>query len=807
MIHVEEIRLENAHMKRAFILDTDNTTYIFAVDRAGNLVHLYYGDSIQMDIDMLDALIPKQTNQNGCSIIADKVLHNQCLDDVCLEISGRGKGDMREPFVDIEYADGSRTCDFRYKDYRVEKKINPAGLPGAYDESGNTQSLVITLCDYNHENVKLELVYSVFERTDCITRFARVINESEQEITLHRLMSVQLDEEAFEWKVTSFHGDWTREMGRYDVLLQAGKYVNDSATGFSSNKANPFVMFGESQVSEYFGKCYACNLIYSGNHREYFEDGGHGKKRMLAGINPDFFRWKLESGESFDAPEAVLTYADNGYEGISAHMHAFVSEHIVRGTWKKKQRPVLLNSWEATYFDVQEKKVLKLAKAAKEVGIELFVLDDGWFGKRDNDACSLGDWYDNKKKLPDGLSGLAQKVRNMGMSFGIWVEPEMVSEDSDLYRNNPDWAVKIPGNEHSAGRNQMVLDMSKREVQDYIIDSMTDVFTRSKAEYVKWDMNRHMSDMYSQGFDSSRQQEFAHRYILGLYRVLDELTKRFPDILFEACASGGNRFDLGMLCYMPQVWASDCTDAICRGAIQNGYSYGYPQSVIGAHVSGCPNHQTLRVTPIETRFAVASAGILGYEYNLCDAKSDELDVIKEQITTYKKWRQVLQFGQLYRLNSGTKCAYGNMSVMNHSIPYDTDVVRWNIVSEDQAYAVGIVLQGQVNPNYSHHKFKTRGLAADKKYHFYNRKLKYDIHRMGDLVNTISPVHIKQDSLVHEVVAKFVKLDGEIEDITVSGAVLNKAGVQLAQSFPGTGFGANTAIYQDYDARMYFMEII
>lgn len=786
-------------------LETKNTSYIFYADEVGNLVHLYYGKKIAKGKDMIRALVPKVQNANGCSVIADVNMPNLCLDDVCLEMSVRGKGDMREPFVEICYADGSSSSDFRFETVRLETfKAMPDFLPGAYLENTDKQtyhSAIVSMRDKN-SRCRLELVYSVFEDCDCITRFARLINDGNEPVLIKRLMSAQLDFDVPQMKVTAFHGDWAREMNRYDTVVQTGKYVSESATGFSSNKANPFFMFGGCDVGEYTGDCYAMNLIYSGNHRECVEASGHGKMHVLSGINPDFFSWQLEPGKKFDAPEAVFTYSNTGYEGISMHMHHFVREHVVRGSWKRKERPILLNSWEATYFGVQEKKILKLAKAAKDVGIELFVLDDGWFGKRNDDTSSLGDWTDNREKLPNGLAGLSKKIKEMGMQFGIWVEPEMISEDSDLYRAHPDWAVRIPQKAHAVGRNQMLLDLTREEVQEYLIDTMSDVFTRSAADYVKWDMNRHMSDYYSLSLGTHRQGEFSVRYMMGLYHVLNELVKRFPNILFEACASGGNRFDLGMLSYMPQVWASDCTDAMCRGVIQNGYSYGYPQSVIGAHVSGCPNHQTLRMTPLETRFAVAAAGILGYECNLCDAKSEELSQIREQIAVYKKWRNTLQFGQFYRLHAGAACGYGSEKRFTS---FDTDFVSWNIVSQDKKHAVGIVLQQMAVANYSHRKFQARGLAEEAEYHFYNRFLKYDIHCMGDLINTVSPVHIRQDSLMQEFISKIYRLDGEKEDYMVTGSFLENAGVQLAQGYAGTGFAANTALYQDFAARMYFME--
>lgn len=771
------------------VLHTKNTTYCFRVDEAGNLQHLYYGSKISLRGDAFDALAPRISNQNGCSIIADPLLANVCLDDYPMEISSRGKGDMKEPFAEVTYADGSRTSDFRFETaYVLSEEDKPEGFPSALNDKD--EAVCIVLRDRNSD-LRMELVYRVFWECDCITRFARLVNEGAEPVVVNRLMSAQLDLPWGELKVTSFHGDWTREMGRYDTRLSAGKFMSDSAAGFSSNKANPFFMAANYDADETSGEVVAMNLLYSGNHREIAEIGSHGSSRLLTGINPDFFSWRLEKGEVFAAPEAVLTYSGRGYEGISRHMHDFVQEHIVRGTWKKKERPILINSWESMYFNVQEKNLLKLAAQAKKAGMELFVLDDGWFGKRNDDKSSLGDWYDNTKKLPEGLAGLSRKIKKMGLMFGIWVEPEMVSEDSDLYLAHPDWAVRIPGKDHAVGRNQMLLDLSREEVQEYIIEEMSDVFTRGDVDYVKWDMNRHISDYYSQALPIERQGEFSVRYIQGLYHVMGELNKRFPNILFEACASGGNRFDLGMLCFMPQIWASDCTDAICRGEIQEGYSYGYPQSVIGAHVSGSPNHQTLRVTPLETRFAVASAGILGYELNLADAKPEDLEEIKAQTELYKKWRRTLQFGRFYRLEKLSK----------------TDLVRWNIVSRDKKKAVGFKVQTLCRPNFTNQRFRTRGLKEQAMYSFTNRARRFDIHRMGDLINTALPVHIKQDSLVHDVASKFYKLDGETENAKVSGSLLNHAGIVTAQSFGGTGLGEGTGLYQDFDARLYFMEEI
>ncbi len=797
---------------KRFTLETKNTTYAFCVDELGLLQHLYYGSKIDLSGDALLALQQKYPNPNGCSTVLSKDASTLALDDACLEFSTRGKGDMREAFVELELSDGSRTSDFRYWQHTIRTdKISPEGLPASYfEESAENKapaanpdsvakSLVIKCKDKNSDAV-LELVYTAFEDCDCIVRSSRLINGGEKDIIVRRLMSLQLDVEWERAKVTSFHGDWAREMRAEELCLAGGKYVIESGTGFSSNRQNPFFMVSEPLAGEYHGGCYGFNLVYSGGHKEVVEMTSHGKTHIVTGMRPEDGWFLLKAGEELYAPEAVMTYSDGGYEGISGSMHRFVREHIVRGEWKKKERPVLLNSWEALYFHVNEKKIEKLAKDAAAIGIELLVLDDGWFKGRNDDTSSLGDWTADEKKLPNGLKGLSKKVKAQGVKFGIWVEPEMVNENSDLYRAHPEWAVRIPEQEHAEGRNQMLLDLSNKEVVDYLIESMSQVFEQSGADYVKWDMNRNFTDIYSQTLPRERQGEFLYRYMQGLYRLMGTLVKKFPHILFEGCASGGNRFDLGILSYFPQIWASDDSDAIARIQIQNGYSYGYPQSVIGAHVSGCPNHQTLRNTPLSTRYAVASFGVLGYETNISDASKEELAEMKAQIALYKQWRKTLQFGRWYRLGG---------SVLERERAYrtsfDKDLVKWLAVSEEQDKAVAVTVQGQVTPHYGHHIIKTRGLKEDVSYHFYNIPVKHDLHRFGELVNMIAPIHIKQDSLLHDTLARFIKMDGAKEDVTVSGSLLNKAGIHLAQSFAGTGYNANTEVYQDYDACVYYIE--
>lgn len=786
-----------------FVLNTLHTTYAFGVLPTGQVEHLYYGRKISLYEPLKEAVKPLREQhifQPGNSVVYDRDHENYSLEDMCLEMSSYGKGDIREPFVEILYADGSISSDFVYDSYEISKeKVLWETLPNAVDD-GKGDHLKIRLKDKNSSLV-LELFYDIYEDCDVICRRSRLCQEGEETVEIRRLMSCQLDFEDSDYVFTNFHGAWAREMRKYETKLQAGRLVNDSYTGTTSNRANSFVMLSKEKTNEDQGDCYGFHLLYSGNHYEALEVNGYGKTRLVTGMNPRSFSWELKQGEVFEAPEAVLAYSPEGYNGMSQCMHRFIREYIVRGKWQKKERPVLLNSWEASYFDINEKQLLSLAKAGKEVGIELFVMDDGWFGKRDDDKTSLGDWDANRKKLPGGVEGICKKINDLGMDFGIWIEPEMISRDSDLYREHPDWAMEIPGKDHAEGRNQKLLDLSRKEVQDFIIDEMSKLFSSAPIRYVKWDMNRIVSDSYSQNLPAGKQGEVLHRYVLGLYRCMKELTEKFPEILFEGCAAGGNRFDPGILCYFPQIWASDDTDALCRAEIQTGYSYGYPPSVLSNHVSSCPNHQTLRVTPLETRFQVAAFGILGYECNLKDTKKEDLEAMKEQIALYKKWRRILQFGNFYRGRSFTEAeSFGSVLAGTAG-----NLTEWTMVSEDQRLAAGCYLQKLVQPNSQYGVYYAKGLAKESKYHFYNRRLKHNIKEFGDLINTVAPVHIRQDSPAHQLMAKFVKLDGELEDLTAYGDTLMYNGVKLKAAFGGTGFNDQVRHFPDFASRMYFME--
>ena len=573
-------------------------------------------------------------------------------------------------------------------------------------------------------------------------------------------------------------------------------------------------MAARPDCGEDAGEAFGFNLIYSGNHMEIADANSFGKLRILAGISDEGFSWKLNPKETFEAPEAVMTYSAKGFNTLSYNMHRFIREHIIRGEWKGKDRPILLNSWEAAYFKFDEGKLLKLAKRAADAGIELFVMHDGWFGERDDDTKSLGDWEVSEKKLPNGVSGLSERVHGLGLSFGIWVEPEMVNVNSRLYEAHPDWCLAIPDRDHSEGRNQRILDLTRKEVRDYIIDAMVRVFSSGRIEYVKWDMTRVFSDVFSVGKETNddgvcRSGEIAHRYVLGLYEIMEELTKRFPKILFEGCASGGNRFDLGILSYFPQIWASDNTDPICRAEIQENLSYGYPPECMGAHVSASPNHQTLRRTPMKTRFAVAAFGSLGYECNLSDFSKEQMEELKDEVALYKKYRSVLQHGRFYRGGAGpladrlgtsqdTSSALSNVSG-------NGNIRSWTMVSEYETKAVGVMLKKLVLPHTPNVRYFPKGLDEDMLYDFSNHELSYDLRDFGDLVNTVAPIHVKQDSFLLNLIAKRVKLPAEKEEYTAYGSLLMNAGVALKQNYCGTGYNENVRYDQDFSGKLFFME--
>ncbi|SCW63828.1 alpha-galactosidase [Ruminococcaceae bacterium YRB3002] len=783
-----------------FILETDDTSYMFKVTGTGHLEHLYYGARIKADSS--DGLVEQHEFAEGNTNSVDDAHRNFSLENIRLEMSSYGKGDIREPLIEVVNTDGSSTVDLRYQSYEVSKgKEEPSDFPGSYGSEDEVDCLRITLEDEEND-LRLDMFYYVYAACNVITRRCSLTNRGKDPVTVDRLMSMLIDFDDGDYKMHTFTGAWAREMHRTETPIKAGKTVVSSYTGTSSSRANPFVMITDGLANEEYGKVYGFNLIYSGNHYECCEMSPYGKMRFVAGINPAGFRWVLEQGKSFDSPEEVMTFSREGFGKMSHNMHDFVNTHVVRGEWKERLRPILLNSWEACYFNITESGLLKLARQAVKIGIELFVMDDGWFGARNDDTSSLGDWYANKKKLPGGVEGLCRKIRALGMDFGIWVEPEMVNENSELYRAHPDWVIRIPSKKHSVGRNQMILDLTRQEVQDFIIDMMTGLLSSCEISYIKWDMNRTFTDIFSAALPADRQGEVIHRYYMGLYHVMNVITKKFPKVLFEGCAAGGNRFDLGILSYFPQIWASDDTDPLVRAEIQTSYSYGYPLSTIACHVSDSPNHQTLRRTHSTTRFNVAAFGVLGYESNLCDMRKEQLEGYAKQIACYKEWRQTMQFGRFYRILKIDESLGRNSSVIT---PTGGRHLEWCAVSEDKSLALSMILQLMVVPNSQSAVARPRGLDPDALYEWENRKLSYSILDFGSLVNTSAPIHIRADGHNHHILDRFVRMPGEDERHKMYGDAIMNAGVHLKSAFAAVGYDDQVRFYQDYATRIYVIK--
>ena len=791
--------------KKIFTLQTAHTTYQMQVDRLGYLLHLYYGAKNTCDMDYVLTYADRGFSGNP---YAAGMNRTYSLDTLPQEYPTLGTGDFRNIALDIKNEHGTESVELLYKSHEIrDGKYALKGLPAVWASDDEAQTLEIVLGD-DIAGVEVHLLYGVLEACDVITRSVLIKNTGSGNITIEKAHAACLDMVYGDYDVIRFYGKHAMERNLERTHLGHGTLSFGSRRGTSSHQYNPAVILAQRDTTENAGDCYGMLFVYSGNFSCEAEKDQINQTRLLMGLSDELFSYPLAAGETFTVPEVIMSYSADGFSQLSHQYHTCISEHVCRSRFAHEVRPVLINSWEAAYFDFTGDTIVDLAKEAASLGIDMVVMDDGWFAKRDDDTKSLGDWQANSKKLPGGLKGIADKIKALGMDFGIWVEPEMVNTDSDLYRSHPDWVIEIPGKAHSEGRNQRILDLTQKEVQDHIIEEMSRVFSSADISYVKWDMNRTFSDYFSQSISPERQGETAHRYVMGLYRCMKELTARFPDILFEGCAAGGNRFDLGILCYFPQIWASDDTDALCRAEIQTGYSYGYPMSVVSAHVSGCPNHQTLRTTPLETRFAVAAFGVLGYECNFCDLKKEDLEAVKAQITLYKKWRSVLQQGTFYRGRSftgnGSADTFGKNSVLWND---DGNVTEWTCVSSDQSKAAGFVMQKLVVPNTQYGYYKPQGLCEEKEYHFYNRPLKYNVKDFGDLVNTVSPVHIRQDSIAHNLVAKFVKMDGETENITAYGDTLMYGGVKLKPAFSGNGYNENVRYFQDFGARMYFMEAV
>lgn len=766
--------------KGVFALDTDRTSYIFRVTKFRHLEHIHYGERVRASD--AEALSLKHDIQLGSSVMYDESDDCYCLDNLCLEWSGVGRGDYRQTPIEAKMPDGSFSSDFLYDSHEIVSGCVPIqSLPAAYDDENAAQTLIIRMRERDRA-VTLELYYTVFPASNVISRRCVIENNCESDISLRRIMSMSLDMPDRGFLMHSFDGGWIKEAHRHVRPVEYGIYVNSSTTGASSNRHNPGFLLSEKNTGEDFGRAWGFNLVYSGNHCGVAERSNHDLVRIQLGINPNCFDWTVRPGERFEAPEAVMTFSERGFNGLSANFHDFVNNNIVRGIWKNVERPVLINNWEACFFKFDREKLLKLARRAKSIGVELFVLDDGWFGARDSDTAGLGDYDVNLKKLPGGLGEFAGSIEKLGMKFGLWFEPESVNVDSGLYRAHPDWAIKPPTGKPCFGRNQLLLDLTRQEVRDYIVESVGKTLDSARISYVKWDMNRHMSDAYSPLL--SNQGEFSHRYIMGLYEVLGRIFTPRPHILLESCSSGGNRFDLGMLCYSPQIWASDDTDPIERLDIQGGLSYLYPQSTMGAHVSAAPHQQTLRDTPLSTRFNVAAFGVLGYELELKYMTKAELKELRDQIAFYKKHRKTLQYGRFYRFDE-----------------HKANKLHWQVSSKDGKEHVVGCFQKLCTASEGYDMLSVHGLEPSARYHLVCKRQSLFVKRLGGLVKHVMPVELDPDGFVLRTANKFFTMPDGAEDFVASGAAL-MSGVGLNNQFLGTGYNERLHMLGDFGSALY-----
>lgn len=696
---------------KEFHLFNKEVSYIIQILDNNQLGNLYFGKYIH-DKEDLSYLV--QGRLRSLAVYNRDNYYHMSPQYTTLEYPAYGTGDFRYPAYEIKQNNGSRVSFFEYESFQIIKgKKILKGLPATYvEKEEEADTLEITLRD-SLIGTKCILSYSIFRDFPVITRSCLFINQGKDSIVIERALSLCLDFPDCDYEMVHLAGAWSRERHVKVRKLEQGVQSIYSMRGASSAEHNPFIALKRPNADENSGEVYGFSLVYSGNYLGQVEVDTNQMTRVLLGIHPDTFEWPLNQEESFQTPEAILVYSDQGINKMSQTFHKLYRTRLVRGMWRDKDRPILINNWEATETQFTQDIILKIAKAGKELGMELFVLDDGWFGNRENDKTGLGDWYvTNFEKLPDGISGLADKIEKLGMKFGLWFEPEMVNKDSELFRKHPDWILCAPGRYPSPSRNQHVLDFSREEVIDYIYGLIEKVLSEAKISYVKWDMNRYITECYSIGKDAENQGKVFHQYILGVYKLYERLLKKFPYILFESCSSGGARFDPGMLYYAPQTWTSDNTDAIERLKIQYGTSFVYPISSMAAHVSEIPNQQVGRKTPIETRGNVAQFGVFGFELDLSKITKDEMKIIKEQISFTKKHRKLIQQGIFYRMIS----------------PFEGESAAWIVVSEDKTQAIAAYYKILNTPNSPFIRLRLVGLSSDKQYYINDD---YDCRYYGD----------------------------------------------------------------------------
>lgn len=680
---------------RTFTIQTKNTTYQMQVDPYGFLLHLYYGKKTDGScMDYLLTYYDRGFSGNPFDAGDDRTYS---MDALPQEYPSYGTGDYRSTALIIENADGSTACDLRYRSHHIfNGKYKIPGLPAVYADETESQTLEIVMEDAV-TGVEVTLQYGVLPDYDVITRSEKIIYRGEGKICIRKAQSACLDFVQGKYDLLTFYGRHAMERTMQREPVTHGSHVIGSVRGTSSHQYNPMMILADENTTDQYGNCYAMSFVYSGNFKGETLKDQFGQTRALMGLQDEMFSYPLAEGETFYTPEVLLTFSGSGMNLLSQNLHRCIRQHICRGKYKESVRPVLVNSWEASYFDFDGDTLYELAKEAKNAGIDMLVLDDGWFGKRDDDNSGLGDWFVNEKKLGGTLGDLIKKINDLGVKFGIWVEPEMISEDSDLYREHPDWALTIPGRNPVHARNQLVLDFSRKEVVDHIFDQICKVLDQGNIEYVKWDMNRSLMDVFSRGTED--QGRVMYDYVLGLYDFLERIVTRYPDLLIEGCSGGGGRFDAGMMYYTPQIWCSDNTDALDRLQIQYGTSFGYPVSAVGSHVSAVPNHQTGRITSLHTRGVVAMAGTFGYELNLGKLSEEEKQEIRLQVEEYRKFAPLIQTGLYYRLSD----------------PAREEYAAWAFVSEDQKEVLLNVVLQEIHGNMTVNYVKLQGLKCSAIY--------------------------------------------------------------------------------------------
>ena len=680
---------------RTFTIQTKNTTYQMQVDPYGFLLHLYYGKKTDGScMDYLLTYYDRGFSGNPFDAGDDRTYS---MDALPQEYPSYGTGDYRSTALIIENVDGSTACDLRYRSHHIfNGKYKIPGLPAVYADETESQTLEIVMEDAV-TGVEVTLQYGVLPDYDVITRSEKIVYRGEGKIFIRKAQSACLDFVQGKYDLLTFYGRHAMERRLQREPVTHGSHVIGSVRGTSSHQYNPMMILADDHTTDQYGNCYAMSFVYSGNFKGETLKDQFGQTRALMGLQDEMFSYPLAEGEIFYTPEVLLTFSGSGMNLLSQNLHRCIRQHICRGKYKESIRPVLVNSWEAAYFDFDGDTLYELAKEAKNAGIDMLVLDDGWFGKRDDDNSGLGDWFVNEKKLGGTLGDLIKKINDLGVKFGIWVEPEMISEDSNLYREHPDWALTIPGRNPVHARNQLVLDFSRKEVVDHIFDQICKVLDQGNIEYVKWDMNRSLMDVFSRGTED--QGRVMYDYVLGLYDFLERIVTRYPDLLIEGCSGGGGRFDAGMMYYTPQIWCSDNTDALDRLQIQYGTSFGYPVSAVGSHVSAVPNHQTGRITSLHTRGVVAMAGTFGYELNLGKLSEEEKQEIRLQVEEYRKFAPLIQTGLYYRLSD----------------PAREEYAAWAFVSEDQKEVLMNVVLQEIHGNMTVNYVKLQGLKCSAIY--------------------------------------------------------------------------------------------